>query len=517
MTIIRELFCIMVSLGCHCVVSNEFEFKDLSKKIPADQIPQEVRLVQALKSRYEQLGTVARPTWNSTRLMKVQFGMRLIQMDVIEKEQTLKTSVWIRARWVDEFMQWDPDEFGGIQQIVMPWKEVWTPDIVLVNTAVTDVGERPADVMVNYQGGVFWSPHRMYWSACMIDVTNFPYDRHTCHMWFQSMARFSWQMDLWPYGKNALDLSTYIASFKESQEWEIQENSTERFTESRGVGVMLKFSRRVALRFSITVQRRQGYTCHLLMLPCVLLGCLTLVIFLLPPERPDRHTLATSLLGSFLVLTLILAGVAPPTASSVPKLGIYYTCNMTLVMISIFLSGMVINISKRGDRKQLVPTIVQKVVIGGMSRLLLLHGRMSPNFLHKITLIHRDDDLEGITVESIKENNDIRSNAVTPEIEKVNTDMQMDNMSETHYVELDPLTGSNGAKKSFSKDAMSPLCKPSRTKHTDNKYLPADKKLSILKAQWMSIALVFDRLFFFVYLITIATTFYIMFPRPSYI
>ena len=65
-----------------------------------------------------------------------------------------------------------------------------------------------------------------------------------------------------------------------------------RFKQSRDVGVLLKFSRRVALRFTLTVQRRLGYTCHLLMLPCVFLGCMTLVVFCLPPERPDRHTLS---------------------------------------------------------------------------------------------------------------------------------------------------------------------------------------------------------------------------------
>ena len=93
------------------------------------------------------------------------------------------------------------------------------------------------------------------------------------------------------YSKSPWDLETYLASFQKSQEWEIVENVTERFEKSRDVGVLLKFSRRVALRFTITAQRRLGYTCHLLMLPCVFLGCMTLVVFCLPPERPDRHTL----------------------------------------------------------------------------------------------------------------------------------------------------------------------------------------------------------------------------------
>ena len=64
-------------------------------------MPDEVRLVNNLLDVYKKMGTVARPALNSSRLMQVQFGMRLIQMDIIEKEQVLQTSVWIRAVSVD--------------------------------------------------------------------------------------------------------------------------------------------------------------------------------------------------------------------------------------------------------------------------------------------------------------------------------------------------------------------------------------------------------------------------------
>ena len=47
--------------------------------------------------RYEEMGKIGRPIYNASERMEVHFGMRLIQMDVIEKEQVLKTSVWVRA------------------------------------------------------------------------------------------------------------------------------------------------------------------------------------------------------------------------------------------------------------------------------------------------------------------------------------------------------------------------------------------------------------------------------------
>lgn len=232
--------------------------------------------------------------------------------------------------------------------------------------AETTVEERLADIMVTYQGAVYWGPQRVYRSACLVDVTHFPFDEHECHMWFQSMSRYHWQLDISPFPSSPWDMETYLESFKESQEWEVMHNSTARFVNSRDVGVLLKFSRRVALRFTLKMRRRISYTARLLMLPCVFLGCMCLVVFCLPPDRPDRHTLGTnyllymyecvlahschilfqditvswhtscsciyycilfvaaSLFGSFMVLTLILVEVAPPTASAVPKLGKYF-------------------------------------------------------------------------------------------------------------------------------------------------------------------------------------------------
>ena len=42
------------------------------------------------------------------------------------------------------------------------------------------------------------------------------------------------------------------------------------------------------VRFNITMGRKFVFSSYILTLPCVFLACLTLVVFWLPPERPDR-------------------------------------------------------------------------------------------------------------------------------------------------------------------------------------------------------------------------------------
>ena len=84
-------------------------------------------------------------------------------------------------------------------------------------------------------------------------------------------------------------------------------------------------------RFTLTLKRRPGFRARFLIIPCVVLGCLSVLVFALPPERPDRHTIATSLLSSFMFLLLILLTTAPPSAASTPKLSEYHSSLLALI------------------------------------------------------------------------------------------------------------------------------------------------------------------------------------------
>ena len=79
--------------------------------------------------------------------------------------------------------------------------------------------------------------------------------------------------------------------FQTADEWEIVENVTIRVRTPRELGELLVFSRRVTLRFSLTLRRRVGFQAYILCVPCVVLGALSTLVFVLPPERPDRHAI----------------------------------------------------------------------------------------------------------------------------------------------------------------------------------------------------------------------------------
>lgn len=59
-----------------------------------------------------------------------------------EKNQIMKSNVWLRFVWMDYQLQWDEADYGGIGVLRLPPDKVWKPDIVLFNKYViyfTDV------------------------------------------------------------------------------------------------------------------------------------------------------------------------------------------------------------------------------------------------------------------------------------------------------------------------------------------------------------------------------------------
>jgi hypothetical protein len=84
-------------------------------------------------------------------------------------------------------------------------------------SAEAETEERPVAVQVRYDGRVFYAPHRVFRSGCLVDLTHYPFDVHTCELWIQSASRYSWDLELRPYPHAPFDLDTYLDSFKEAK------------------------------------------------------------------------------------------------------------------------------------------------------------------------------------------------------------------------------------------------------------------------------------------------------------
>ncbi len=136
-------------------------------------------------------------------------------------------------------------------------------------------------VHVENTGKVIWMPAVKYTSACMVDMLEYPFDVQTCKMKFGSWAYDINKIDIeFSYEKNQIDMNEYVPN----TEWEILNNTAEKTT--------LKYdccpNEYVFITYTLTLKRHVTFHIRLILVPTALLSVFTLVIFWIPPNRPDR-------------------------------------------------------------------------------------------------------------------------------------------------------------------------------------------------------------------------------------
>ena len=113
------------------------------------------------------------PKINASEPVTVYLSLAIRQIhDIDEFHQVMKVSVWQREYWVDEHLQWDPEEYGGVESIQVQGSEIWTPDLVLYtngNDAIKPMIEHPR-ATVDYQGNVKHLFPIMYYVACEMNM-----------------------------------------------------------------------------------------------------------------------------------------------------------------------------------------------------------------------------------------------------------------------------------------------------------------------------------------------------------
>ncbi|KAL4842476.1 hypothetical protein H8958_010952 [Nasalis larvatus] len=313
----------------------------------------------------------ARPVPNTSDVVIVRFGLSIAQLiDVDEKNQMMTTNVWLKQEWSDYKLRWNPADFGNITSLRVPSEMIWIPDIVLYNNAD---GEFAVTHMTKAHlfstGTVHWVPPAIYKSSCSIDVTFFPFDQQNCKMKFGS----------WTYDKAKIDLEQMeqtvdLKDYWESGEWAIV-NATGTYN-SKKYDCCAEIYPDVTYAFVI---RRLPlfYTINLI-IPCLLISCLTVLVFYLPSDCGEKITLCISVLLSLTVFLLLITEIIPSTSLVIPLIGEYLLFTMIFVTLSIVITVFVLNVHHRSPSTHTMPRWVRGALLGCVPRWLLMNRPPPP-------------------------------------------------------------------------------------------------------------------------------------------
>ncbi|KAF7640023.1 hypothetical protein Mgra_00000468 [Meloidogyne graminicola] len=337
-------------------------FEDDGKFLP------HVRLAKDLVEKYDNR---VRPVLNHSKPTFVNFTMSLYQILAInEKVQSVDLNLWIIQKWYDEFLGWNPNKYGGINDTILPHQKIWLPDTYLYNSMVMnrEETERYINVVVsteywqNKKGAqvIFMYP-ALYRVSCRINILYFPYDQQNC-----TLIISSWTSDISSIDYQPDSNSVNLYSFIRNEEWEVVSFEIQRVVfilyncNIKGVAEIFEKNKKntqkfvccpepwVLLHASLIVRRKPLYYIVNLVLPTSVITLVAVTGFFTPAstsnERREKLSLGIDSLLAMSILMMMVSEQMPTTSDYLPLFGIFYLSIILIIFTGTLITAFVLNV-----------------------------------------------------------------------------------------------------------------------------------------------------------------------------
>ncbi len=143
-----------------------------------------------------------------------------------------------------------------------------------------DLEKEPLEktVTVTSDGMVTWTTSVIFKSTCQVEMWNFPFDTQTCMLIFQ--ANLHDGLVMMSSGEH-IDLANYYPGY----DWELLDTDVK---SARYFYECCPDEPFTYLRFYITMKRQATFYMYVLILPSILLSLMSLMLYWMPSEGPDR-------------------------------------------------------------------------------------------------------------------------------------------------------------------------------------------------------------------------------------
>jgi len=158
----------------------------------------------------QEYSTSTRPVKNDSEPVEVILGLTMQQLlDLDTNVQTMTGIYWLNLEWKDEYLVWDEQKYGGLDDMRLSTNSIWVPDIEPYNMVNIEYlrGERESTVITS-GGLVTWIPPVKMTSACKIDKEKT--DQANCELKFGSWTYNGFKVNIEMESDAEVDLGTYI-------------------------------------------------------------------------------------------------------------------------------------------------------------------------------------------------------------------------------------------------------------------------------------------------------------------
>ncbi|XP_005069549.1 5-hydroxytryptamine receptor 3B [Mesocricetus auratus] len=284
------------------------------------------RLTRQLLQQYHK---DVRPVYNWAEATTVYLDLCVhAVLDVDVQNQKLKTSMWYREVWNDEFLSWNSSLFDEIQEISLPLSAIWAPDIII--NEFVDL-ERSPDlpyVYVNSSGTISNHKPIQVVSACSLQTYAFPFDIQNCSLTFNSILHTVEDIDL-GFLRSREDIENDKRSFLNDTEWQLLSVSSTYHILRSSTGNIAQ------IQFNVVIRRRPLAYVVSLLIPSIFLMLVDLGSFYLPPNCRARIVFKTNVLVGYTVFRVNMSDEVPRSAGCTSLIGVFFTVCMALLVLSL--------------------------------------------------------------------------------------------------------------------------------------------------------------------------------------
>ncbi|XP_012496235.1 PREDICTED: 5-hydroxytryptamine receptor 3E-like isoform X2 [Propithecus coquereli] len=229
--------------------------------------------------------------------------------------------------WDNPFISWNPKKCKGITNISVATKNLWLPDIFIVESI--DVDETPQGLIayVSNDGRIRYKKPMKVASICSLDIFYFPFDQQNCTLTFRS---FIYTVDNMLLGM-------------EKEVWEIEDTSRD-IVQTHGEWEFLGINKATPkmlvgdnlydeIMFYVAMRRRPTLYIINLLVPSSFLVAIDAVSFYLPAESGNRAPFKITLLLGYNVFLLLMNDLLP--TSGAPLITVYFALCLSLMVLSL--------------------------------------------------------------------------------------------------------------------------------------------------------------------------------------
>uniref|UniRef100_A0A7E4UWC0 Neur_chan_LBD domain-containing protein n=1 Tax=Panagrellus redivivus TaxID=6233 RepID=A0A7E4UWC0_PANRE len=331
-----------------------------------------------------------RPALSPQDAITIKLKLRLSQIiDLHEIDQIMTCSVWMKQVWFDQKLSWNPQNYGGVSVLYVPYEMLWVPDIVLYNAADLEYNITiSTKATLHYSGEVTWEPPAIFKPSCQINVQYFPFDEQICVLKFGSWSFPTNLLRIEPLddevhieerlnekgmleNMSTVDHGIDLSDYYPSVEWDIMTRRAY-LQERTYVARIPEGSKYADITYELVLRRKPMFYTVNLVFPCVAISFLTVLVFYLPSDSGEKVSLCIQILVALTLFILLTMEIIPAKSTTIPLICKYLLFTMLMVTSSVMITIFSQNLHFRSPTTHKMPWLIRTVFLEILPKVLFM-------------------------------------------------------------------------------------------------------------------------------------------------